>query len=537
MDIEYCKEIQNQEIEVLSNIFTDYFSTFYDYDGIAWKYNIKIQVDVPENFSIATLNHGNKNGKDDEFKYYPIKYLPFIDLGFEYPEEYPEKPPVVYISSIWLSQEQMFSIVKKLESEWSNGEMIIYKYYDWIKTELFNYLNIDQVQMFTDEIIDLDSAVCSRVTWEHQNDWSSLISTLPFLINYCKQEQKRQFTLQPSYECPICCCDYSPDEMILLDCLHYSCKDCTTTFCKVNIEEGTIKLLKCSHIGCEQLLDQNFIKSVVTEEEYNKYEIFLKQDKGLVKCRNCETGWGYIDYDARSSYCSQCKYCRCTLCDEKIHYGLPCYYVPPVKTGPRVEVFNPFVEQPTEPQIGLRQTKCVCKKCSGCGALLDKFDGCNKITCPYCKRILCWLCLRQINGYDHFQSGSCVLFNHDPAIETIVRPPPPPPPKIEADKSKYIDIDECGKCKNLIFRSNNNNHTSCKYCKQSVCFVCKDFIKGTSHFTTTHCPQHGDLPTRVVDDVYIANRINRINNPKPRSKKVEAAAPVFKDEFLYEAIQ
>ncbi|KAF2068731.1 hypothetical protein CYY_009945 [Polysphondylium violaceum] len=562
-DLEYCKEIQNQEIEVISNIFIDNFTTFYDYDGVIGKYNLRVQVDVPENFTITSYNlkensdsdnsdnSGTSDDSDGDVKQhkhdhhqqqqqqqsYAIKYLPYIDLSWEYPAEYPEQPPRVYISSIWLTLEQMFGIVKKLESDWTSGEMVIYKYYDWIKTELLSYLQIDKTQVFTNQQVDLESPLCSIVTWTHKNEWDSLISTLPFLISYSKNQEKSQFALAESYECPICCCDYAPDEMVLLECLHYSCKDCTTQICKVNIESGSIKLLKCSNLECNQLLDQDFIKSIVTPAEYKQYEVFLQQDRNLVQCKRCPTGWGYLDNLTKSSYCTQCKYCWCTLCHSDIHYGLPCYYVAP----PKVRVQRQKKDKdkkhndpewlnrpPAPPPVSI--VKSICKKCPGCGALLDKFEGCNKIVCPYCKRMLCWLCLSTITSYEHFQK-SCVLFE-TPLAEPAV-PLPPPPPVIDKEKARTKDISNCGKCKNLIFRNNNNNHSYCDPCKQSVCFLCKEFIKGTTHFTTSNCIQHGDPPNRVVDEAFISNQINRFNNPKPQ-KTLRKGIPTMKNVIFYD---
>ncbi|KAF2068777.1 hypothetical protein CYY_009900 [Polysphondylium violaceum] len=533
-DIDYCKEIQNQEIQVISNIFADRFTTLYNYEGISWKYNIKINVDVPQNFSIATSN--NIDGKDESsYTLYPIKNLPYIELGFEYPLEYPEKPPIISLASVWLSLEQMYSVVKKLESEWSIGEMVIFKYYDWIKTEIFQYLNIEKIQIFTNEPVDLESPLCSTVSWQYQQSWDSLISTIPFLISFCKQEQKKQFYLEISFECPICCCDYSPQEMVLLDCLHFSCRDCTTSMCKINIESGSVKLLKCSHIGCEQLLDQQFIKSIVSDQEFSQYKTFLQQSKGFVRCKKCD-GWGYIDNLTRNCYCTLCKYCWCTLCHEKVHYGLPCYYVavPKDQINPKQNSF--WSDRKVQPVIQEVKVIITCKKCPGCGALLDKFDGCNKISCPNCKLVLCWICLSNINGYDHFQDNSqCILFTSTlPQMEKVPIFPSPPPLILDKEKGNPKDISFCGKCKNLIFRSNNNNHSLCKYCNSSVCFLCKEFIKGTLHFSSSDCVQHGDPPNKNsdIDQAIVSSQISRINNPK-RKKNEKIIEPINIKEVVY----
>lgn len=55
------------------------------------------------------------------------------------------------------------------------------------------------------------------------------------------------------------------------------------------------------------------------------------------------------------------------------------------------------------------------KACPNCSTMIEKIDGCNKMTCSYCKVCFCWLCGVHIttkNAYDHFltvNNNNCYL--------------------------------------------------------------------------------------------------------------------------------
>lgn len=63
-------------------------------------------------------------------------------------------------------------------------------------------------------------------------------------------------------------------------------------------------------------------------------------------------------------------------------------------------------------------------KCPKCKAPIDKFDGCNKVSC-ICGCILCYVCGKQISGYEHFQENNakCNLWSNIIAANRIMERP------------------------------------------------------------------------------------------------------------------
>ena len=49
-------------------------------------------------------------------------------------------------------------------------------------------------------------------------------------------------------------------------------------------------------------------------------------------------------------------------------------------------------------------TNALVRKCNGCGRPFLKEDGCNKMTCPFCKHRQCYVCSKTIYDYEHFDN-------------------------------------------------------------------------------------------------------------------------------------
>ncbi|KAL8566779.1 hypothetical protein ACOMHN_005730 [Nucella lapillus] len=116
-----------------------------------------------------------------------------------------------------------------------------------------------------------------------------------------------------------------------------------------------------------------------------------------------------------------------------------------------------------------------------------------------CGKFFCWLCGKGITGYDHFTSGSCVLFRYTttPAPRVMYNQRPPDAllwmqAQAELQGGGRHASMRCLQCKQTNFKLHRNNHIRCWNCKANLCFFCRSRITGvvTQHFMPSACPQH-----------------------------------------------
>jgi hypothetical protein len=102
--------------------------------------------------------------------------------------------------------------------------------------------------------------------------------------------------------------------------------------------------------------------------------------------------------DARVPYAVVCPYCKedqCVSCQVpmKVHKNMTC------AEFKRSKNTNANSQKEME-RLGVR--------CPSCKTWVMVHMGCNKVSCPQCKSMLCNLCGKKIQGYQHFdQAGPC----------------------------------------------------------------------------------------------------------------------------------
>jgi len=150
-------------------------------------------------------------------------------------------------------------------------------------------------------------------------------------------------------------------------------------------------------------------------------------------------------------------------------------------------------------QINQELIKSKYKVCPKCQVTIDKFEGCNKVTCR-CGCIFCYICGKAITGYDHFNdSKSCSLWTY---IQTAIIPERPrhnvfyllivfdcvfnklyifkiSKGQIAVERLLNLMPDQkrnainCPTCAQKNLKMHNNNHIKCWQCTTNFCFCCK----------------------------------------------------------------
>ncbi|KAK1134306.1 hypothetical protein K0M31_012083 [Melipona bicolor] len=420
---------QKDEVLVLSNIYNNNEFSHNKEDIIECYYNAFPLV------SGDLLRLENIYEKDfDSFSSYFIKYLPPIRVYLQLNRDYPTgKSPNFYIISSWLSPWQISLICQKLDEIWlqNKGQEILFLWFEFLRSDVLNFLNIKNtldisfIHMTYHNITDY-----FKLNLIFQNDiraiYSILFSSpLKFLITYDKYEQKIEFESN-HFLCIICFDEYCGKQCTKLkNCSHVYCKNCIQQYITMKIKENNVKDITCPNLSCNLDITRDEIKKFCPEL-FQKYEntllhITLNTMRDVIFCPRISCQYPLIKNDDDTlAICSKCDYTFCTYCNKVYHGVEPCAMSlnSTLKLIEEYEKSNKDKKKLLQAKYGRKQLQIVVEKyltteylkenskaCPNCSTMIEKIDGCNKMTCSYCKVCFCWLCGVHIttkNAYDHF---------------------------------------------------------------------------------------------------------------------------------------
>ena len=189
---------------------------------------------------------------------------------------------------------------------------------------------------------------------------------------------------EKSFICGICFSFENSFEFIP-KCRHQFCEDCLMKYLIYSIENDSQKLidLPCPETTCKKKLPLSFI-----EKKLSKNELFLTKFKKYTKTAkfiknpsyrpcikpNCEN---YVKkpFFGNKTNCL-CGQIMCFKCRKPWHEGQNCSYE---------------AEQ-NELDFLSYQKKNNLKFCPKCQIIIEKYLGCNHITCVKCRYQFCWVC-------------------------------------------------------------------------------------------------------------------------------------------------
>ncbi|OWF45776.1 E3 ubiquitin-protein ligase RNF14-like [Mizuhopecten yessoensis] len=373
---------------------------------------------------------GNKDGKSIE-EVHEVKFLPPVILNFQLPADYPScSPPQFTLSCKWLNRKQLTALCHKLDEIWeeNKGNEILFMWTSFLAEETMEFLGVEST-------IDLTNAFDSRKGSDTEpraiQDIGSRDRLIPVVLDYDKQEKQCQFE-KTMFQCKVCFSDRPGSSCIkFLDCDHVYCKDCMKDYFTVQIGEGNVTALSCPDEKCESQAHPSQVKALVNEELFDKYEKLLLRTglDMMVDVMYCpRPACQYpvmLDRESNMGSCPSCSYSFCTLCKLVFHGKSPCRVKADGFKKLREEYQNAdeenkrflekkygkkTIEQALEEAFTNDWMESFAKQCPGCGAHIQKMDGCNKMTCMKCRSYFCWLCMSELsrnNPYKHFnQPGS-----------------------------------------------------------------------------------------------------------------------------------
>eukprot|EP00879_Flechtneria_rotunda_P005743 GHRR01006044.1.p1 GENE.GHRR01006044.1~~GHRR01006044.1.p1 ORF type:complete len:829 (+),score=331.90 GHRR01006044.1:542-3028(+) len=242
------------------------------------------------------------------------------------------------------------------------------------------------------------------------------------LLRYSAAQQQEAFKAG-SWTCGICF-DQVPGSTCLRlpDCQHFYCTSCLRSHAASQMESGAVENMRCPEPSCKRMMPPFVVQELLGQEGYERWEDLLFRrtlDKmeDVVYCPRCNAVC--IEDKDHCAQCSNCLYVFCTFCSDSWHPGTEC--LDPIERlrvlerrkgataagdkGAELDLINQM--------MSLKYLGSVSKKCPSCGMATIKNEGCNKMTCSYCRQAWCWKCRQVIEGYDHFKESKCNMFDQE----------------------------------------------------------------------------------------------------------------------------
>eukprot|EP00005_Dracoamoeba_jomungandri_P014605 CAMPEP_0174277744 /NCGR_PEP_ID=MMETSP0439-20130205/61097_1 /TAXON_ID=0 /ORGANISM="Stereomyxa ramosa, Strain Chinc5" /LENGTH=243 /DNA_ID=CAMNT_0015370087 /DNA_START=538 /DNA_END=1266 /DNA_ORIENTATION=+ len=208
-------------------------------------------------------------------------------------------------------------------------------------------------------------------------------------------ELKRKEIEQRTYECPICFCDYSSEEIcVLAKCGDSYCRDCLSYHIKIQTEENIIQTqinksmscnnnvmsvtedviygISCPEPTCKEIIEIHEIKQIVSSDIFEFFDNRLRDKalqgvKGVIWCRtpDCQNAL-FRQRETPMLICYVCRGSWCIDCDVTWHADKTC------------------VEFQSADMEAEQWVDANCQRCPKCGAPIEKNGGCNHMTCRNC---------------------------------------------------------------------------------------------------------------------------------------------------------
>ncbi|KAF9651340.1 hypothetical protein BDM02DRAFT_857152 [Thelephora ganbajun] len=220
-----------------------------------------------------------------------------------------------------------------------------------------------------------------------------------------------------------CGCCFSPapfHNMIQCPDTHLFCTECMVAYASNLLGEHNFKIVCMDQSGCKLPFPESELKRFLTPKLLSLYEK-IKQAKeiemagldGLEECPHCEFKVVIDNPSERLFRCQneECGAVTCRKCKKPDHLPKSCAEVDEDK---KIDARHVVEEA---------MTNALLRNCPQCNKVFIKESGCNKMTCPNCLTLSCYVCRKVITGYEHFnesrpgqpqraeRAGKCLLWD------------------------------------------------------------------------------------------------------------------------------
>ncbi|KAI0048273.1 hypothetical protein FA95DRAFT_1558166 [Auriscalpium vulgare] len=218
-------------------------------------------------------------------------------------------------------------------------------------------------------------------------------------------------------ECGCCFATYAFDKMIQCPEAHLFCGSCVTTYASTRLGEQKPDLPCMDASGCKLNFPDSELRRILPVKLLGLYErVRQRRDleaaalEGLEECPFCEYRVVMdVDIEVDKLFRCQNEECgkvSCRKCKKEDHLPKSCEEVEEDK---KLDGKHAVEEA---------MTRALMRNCPKCQKAFIKEYGCNKMTCPNCSALSCYVCRQLIVGYEHFEHNSRVQVPGQPVASS-----------------------------------------------------------------------------------------------------------------------
>lgn len=150
---------------------------------------------------------------------------------------------------------------------------------------------------------------------------------------------------------------------------------------------------------CDEKLDYENMKTLAAPDMFARFDALSTRavlstlpDFRWCRAPDCTSGQIHTGSPSKNPIfrCTSCKFAYCVNHEREWHKGETCK-----QYDARMALSKRSAKLIEEEQASERTIKETTKKCpgEGCGASIEKNEGCDHMTCKACSWEFCWLCL------------------------------------------------------------------------------------------------------------------------------------------------
>ncbi|KAI8610261.1 hypothetical protein BC830DRAFT_1167712 [Chytriomyces sp. MP71] len=205
-------------------------------------------------------------------------------------------------------------------------------------------------------------------------------------------------------ECGCCYCEYQLTKMTQCNDGHLFCLECARRAAEnlIGLRKTDLHCLDTS--GCKFLFPRSEMERFLNPQVLAGYDRLCQEESlrvaeiaGLTSCPFCDYAVIIVTDPKVDKLFNcenvECMVISCRLCKRKNHIPQTCEEV---SKDDALSVRHKIEEAMTEALL---------RKCPKCANQYFKEDGCNKMQCPRCHTLQCYVCKEVIIGYDHFATN------------------------------------------------------------------------------------------------------------------------------------